>query len=185
VFLTWRLEGALPVRSEYPPPAHPLTEGQRFIAIDQRMDLALSGPVWLERPAVAACVAETLKLAEQQWKFYELIAWVIMPNHVHVLADAHRPPGEIGRAIRKTTARLANEILGRHGLPFWHDGSYEYFAQDEAEIERIARYIEANPVTAKLVDHAEEWPWSSAFSQIQASAGDSEKPADVMRASSA
>ncbi len=146
------------------------------------MDLALSGPVWLEHPAVAGCIAETLQSAAQQWKFFDLISWVIMPNHVHLLARPHRPTGEIGRAIRKTTARLANEILGRQGLPFWHEGSYDYVPQSEAEIERIARYIEKNPVTAGMVEHAEEWPWSSAFSQIHSSAEQSEEVFDLVPA---
>lgn len=162
VFVTWRLEGAMPCRADFPHAA-PLTEGQRFLTSDRVMDKALSGPVWLEKPLVAACVSDTLLAAESQWKFCKLLSWVVMPNHIHALLTPKRPVAEIGRAIRKTSARLANEVLGREGLPFWHDGFYEYWPVDDVEQNRILRYIETNPVAAGFAARPEEWIWSSAY----------------------
>ena len=56
------------------------SEGLRFAAADRLLDLAESGPRWLQRPDVAACVVETLLLGEQTWRKYELWAWVTCPT---------------------------------------------------------------------------------------------------------
>jgi len=90
VFLTWRLFGTLPHQTlEVEHAGRLLTEGQRFTVQDRRLDAAGSGPRWLEQPRVAACVAEALLLGERVWKKYDLWAWVIMANHVHVLLTPH------------------------------------------------------------------------------------------------
>jgi putative transposase len=168
VFATWRLADSLPCRSELPHSISSLTEGQRFLAVDRLMDQALSGPVWLENPLVAESVTQALLAAERQWNLCELLAWVIMPNHVHVLMRLNRPLTEVARPIRKTAARMANEILGRPGRTLWHEGSYDYWVRDEAELKRIASYIESNPVTAGLAAQREQWHWSSAFPRLRA-----------------
>jgi putative transposase len=48
------------------------------------------------------------------------------------------------------------------GQPFWQDESYDRLVRDETEFERIARYIEMNPVNAGLAAAPEDFPWSSA-----------------------
>jgi REP element-mobilizing transposase RayT len=64
--------------------------------------------------------------------------------------------------VKNTSARKANLILGRTGMPFWQDESYDHWVRDAKEFDRIARYIEWNPVKAGLVEQVELWPWSSA-----------------------
>jgi putative transposase len=70
---------------------------------------------------------------------------------------------EVTRAVKKASARQANLILGRSGLPFWQDESYDHWVRNGKQFGRIVQYIESNPVKAGLVDRAEIWPWSSAF----------------------
>jgi putative transposase len=94
------------------------TEGQRVAAQDHRLDVAGSGPRWLQQPLVAACVAEALLLGERVWKKYDLWAWVIMANHVHALLTPHVEVKKVTRAIKSYSARKANQILGRTGEPF-------------------------------------------------------------------
>lgn len=171
VFATWRLADSLPCRSDYLQATLSLTEGQRFLAVDRLMDQALTGPVWLENPLVAESIAQTLIAADRQWNLCSLLAWVVMPNHVHLLMRPNRPMSEVARAIRRTGARLANEILGRPGCTLWHEGSYDYWVRDDAELQRIAGYIESNPVTAGLAARREQWHWSSAFPRLRAEAG--------------
>ena len=144
-----------------------LTEGQRFAAQDRRLDVAISGPRWLQQPQVAACVAETLLLGERAWKKYDLLAWVIMSNHVHVLLTPHVEMKKVTRAIKSDSARKANQILGRTGEPFWQDESYDHWMRKDEEMNRIIRYIERNPVMASFVERIEDWPWSSASRQFQ------------------
>src|SRR5580658_5222660 len=102
IFLTWRLWGSLPrnsvVRSRLDrqaiPPAPPtcyLTPGHAFAAADRILHRDCSGPLWLNQPRIARMVAETIVAGESERGFYELYAWAIMPNHVHL---SH----QIGRA---------------------------------------------------------------------------------------
>jgi putative transposase len=99
-----------------------------------------------------------LQLADQQWGLYQLFAWVVMSNHVHVLLTPRRPLADVTRAVKKTSAKQANQLLGRTGHPFWQDESYDHWVRDAREFDRILGYIEWNPVRAGLVDLAEDWP---------------------------
>ena len=117
---------------------------------------------WLQQPNVAACVAEALFLGERVWKKYDLRAWVIMANHVHVLLSPSVELSKVTKSIKSYSARQANEVLGRTGEPFWQDESYDHWVRDDEEMNRIIRYIEWNPVKAGLVGRIEDWHWSSA-----------------------
>jgi putative transposase len=158
IFLTWRLYGSLPhtkVRG-------PATDGQRFLLLDQQLDVATSGPMFLKDPRVAAAVEETLFLAGEKWELFDLFAWVVMSNHMHVLLQPHKSLQEITRAVKNTSARDANAILGRTGHPFWQTESFDHWVRNGRQFDSIVRYIEENPVKAGLVERAEMWPWSSA-----------------------
>jgi len=169
IFLTWRLYGSLPDSSRAL--ASEMSEGQRFVERDRQLDSANSGPMFLKDPRVATAVTETLFIAAHKWKLYDLLAWVLMSNHVHVLVQPHKPLCEATRAVKNTSARQANLILGRTGLPFWQDESYDHWVRDGKELQRIVQYIEWNPVRAGLVERPELWPWSSA-SNIDGQVGD-------------
>jgi len=73
----------------------------------------------------------------------------------------------VTRAVKKTSARQANLILGRTGQTFWQDKSYDHWVRNAKEFDRIVGYIEGNPVRAGLVEQAEEWPWSSASNRFR------------------
>jgi putative transposase len=165
IFLTWRLYGSLPRGINMPD--SPSTEGERFLAIDREMDRASSGPTWLKDPRIASCFVDTLFIAEKKWELYELFAWVVMSNHVHVLLKHHKPLREVARAVKNTSAREANIILNRRGIPFWQDESYDHWVRDGKEFNRIVRYIEWNPVRAGLVESIDQWQWSSASGKPQ------------------
>jgi len=145
IFLTWRLHGSLPRTDDrlLPPNATP---GRKFLEQDREMDRAKTGPQWLKDPRVAACVVETLLRGESEWRLYELFAWVVMSNHVHVLLKPHKPISEIMRAAKRMSAQEANRILDRAGNPFWQDESYDHWVRTEEEFWRISKYIEENPV---------------------------------------
>lgn len=182
IFLTWRLHGSLPRAISLPAPGSVTSEGRRFVAMDRCMARAESGPIWLRDPQVATCVMEALFTAERQWQLYDLSAWVIMPNHVHVLLDPHKAVSEVTRAVKSASAREANQILGRRGMAFWQDESYDHWVRDAREFNRIVRYIESNPVDAGLVGRIEEWEWSSASARFLAGqAGDLPHKGQQMR----
>ena len=159
LFLTWRLWGSLPAPADgivYP------TAGHAFVAKDRVLDQRASGPLWLRDTRIAGMVTDAIPIGECQRHFYELYAWVVMPNHVHLLILPQVPIPVLMRWLKGSTARSANRILGRTGQPFWQDESYDHYLRSASQIGRTIAYIERNPVSAELACSTERWPWSSA-----------------------
>ena len=158
LFVTWRLAGSLP-KILLPPT---LSAGRAFVAQDRELDKAMSGPTWLSDCRVASAIKDALHRGETEMHLYQLQAWVIMPNHVHMLILPNAPLSKIMRWLKGSTARAANLILGRTGQRFWQEESFDHRVQSELDMERIVRYIENNPVSAGFVRAPEAWLWSSA-----------------------
>jgi REP element-mobilizing transposase RayT len=159
VFLTWRLHGTCAqFRSDEP------DAGKAFAAFDRALHQA-AGPKWLAEPAVAQCVIDALRFGERQLKLYRLIAFSVMPNHVHVVLEPIAPLAKITKSIKGYTAREANRLLGRTGEPFWNDESYDHWVRERDELSKVVRYTERNPVAAGLVETVEGWRWSSAYQE--------------------
>jgi len=162
LFLTWRLSGSLPVRVMAALRASKTKElGKRFREYDLELDKASSGPLWLKDPSIASVVVAGIKDIEEK-ALCRLHAWVVMPNHVHLLIAPLAPIAAITKAIKGSTARAANLLLNRTGEYFWQDESFDHWIRDEAEFQKVKKYIERNPVAAGLVKEESEWPWSSA-----------------------
>jgi REP element-mobilizing transposase RayT len=162
IFLTWRLFGSLPAiraKGSYPTPGH------AFVAADRALDRPGSGSQWLRDPRIAGLVAESIRNGESRRRWYELDAWVVMPNHVHLLILPQVSVPAITRWLKSWTARQANQLLGLAGRPFWQDESYDHWVRNRQQRDRIVRYIEQNPVSAGLAASAEQWGWSSAGGQ--------------------
>jgi REP element-mobilizing transposase RayT len=119
------------------------------------------GVCWLRDDRVAAVVEETLLVFDGQR--YRLIAWCVMPNHVHALieTDESWDLGDILHSWKSFTAHRANQILGRSG-DFWFREYFDRFIRDDRHFGNAVNYIEDNPVKAGLVRTREEWRWSSA-----------------------
>ena len=136
LFITWRLHGSLPRHSEFlENPTH--AEGQRFVALDRQMDRAPTGPTWLKDPKIAAVVRNTLLSGGQELGLFDLYAWVIMANHVHLLLQPHKKLAEIMCTLKSASSREANRILGRSGQPFWQPESYDRWVRDKKEFDKI------------------------------------------------
>jgi REP element-mobilizing transposase RayT len=84
-----------------------------------------------------------------------------MANHVHLLVTPLVSPSRLLQSIKGYSAREANKLLGRTG-PFWQSESYDHWIRDEAEFERVRRYIANNPVRRGLVAKPKITPRSSA-----------------------
>jgi putative transposase len=136
------------------------TPGQAFVAGDRAL-AQCRGNLWLSDTRVARQVVEAIRVGESR-KFYELSAWVVMPNHVHLLILPLKALPQITHWIKGRTARESNLLLGRASEPFWQHESYDHWVRNEKEFQRIAAYIEENPVSAGLAATPEDWPWSSA-----------------------
>jgi putative transposase len=127
--------------------------------MDRLLDEQRAGPAYLKIPAIADVVADSLRKGAAS--DYSLHAWVVMPNHVHLLITPQIDVPVLIRKLKGATARESNKLLGRTGQPFWQDESYDHLARSASEFERIENYIVQNPVRAGLARSAEEYPWSS------------------------
>jgi REP element-mobilizing transposase RayT len=112
-------------------------------------------------PRIADLVA-TAVLEGRERSYYDLSAWCVMPNHVHMLVLPRTALPRTMHWLKGSTARLANQILGRTGESFWQDESYDHWARDARERGAIATYIERNPVAAGLAEAVDKYRWSSA-----------------------
>src|SRR5437667_1812678 len=83
----------------------------RFVAADRVLDRSASGPKWLEVEAIADLIAGTIQIGEHERYLYELAAWVVMPNPVHLLILPKVPVRVILRWLKGSTARKANLLL--------------------------------------------------------------------------
>ena len=132
-------------------------------------------PRWLAQENIARLVMQEIHRLDVER--YHLIAFCIMPNHVHLLIDSTgfsqvSPTNAAGttrpypvtdslRLLKGRTARYCNQAMGRAG-DFWYHESYDHVVRDELEYERIFCYILDNPVKAQLVSTFENWPFTYA-----------------------
>jgi putative transposase len=134
--------------------------------LDSVLDKAITGPLWLKDTRIAGCVMEAIYSGEKKLGFYAVHAFVIMPNHVHLLITPHVPVSRLMNGLKGLTAREANSILRCKGKHFWQDESFDHWVRTPTEFDRIRAYIERNPVAARLASKPEVWPWSSATRNI-------------------
>ena len=106
-------------------------------------------------------------LSEQMRKAeVEVWAYCLMPNHVHLILCPSTADG-MARALGAAHRRWANFINARgrwRGHLF--DGRFASVVMDEAHLHAAIRYVALNPVRARLVARAADWPWSSARAHL-------------------
>ncbi len=112
---------------------------------------------------------------------FDLWAWVIMPEHVHLVLRPH-PGSHISRILRFLKRPLTDRVIvwvrahapgllprmaerhadGTISYHFWQPGGgYDRNLRSEADVREKIDYIHHNPVRRRLVEHPRDWPWSS------------------------
>jgi REP element-mobilizing transposase RayT len=128
------------------------------------LDGSSLGPRWLRDARVAAILSEAMHYRDG--KQYDLYAYSIMPNHVHMVFRTVRrtvcPTDRVTDILRKlkwNTALRANRVLGRTGS-FWKAESYDHVIRTDEELSRTIWYVLHNPVLAGLASSWRLWPWT-------------------------
>ena len=144
-------------------------EEERLAALQsERVEAYLDaghGKCWLKHPHIAGMVAGALKHFDGER--YSLHAWVVMPNHVHVVVTprAGHTLSAILHSWKSFTAHAVQKVAqpSRLQIPkgeaFWQRESYDHRLRDEADFARVCEYTIQNPVNAGLCEKAEEWPY--------------------------
>lgn len=91
-----------------------------------------------------------------------LLGYCLMSNHVHLIVVPHSPDA-LARSLRQTHGRFATYWNARQSSTghVWQ-GRFYSCTLDESHLWKALRYVERNPVRARMVESAPQWPWSSA-----------------------
>ena len=149
------------------------SEGQHAVELRRRIEEYLDaghGGCWLRRPDIA-CLVECA-LLHFDGQRYRLLAWCIMPNHVHALIETREgfPLADVLHSWKSFTSHKANGRLQRSG-EFWQREYLDRYVRNAEHYGNVVAYIEENPVKAGLVRLKTDWLWSSARFRIRGSAG--------------
>ncbi|MGA9364867.1 MAG: transposase [Bacteroidota bacterium] len=131
-----------------------------FVRFDKLLDAARQGPWWLQNAEVAKVVSDAIHFRDG--REYDLLAYCIMPNHVHLVMALERNGislYKVLQSLKRFTAREANKILSRAGA-FWQHESYDHVVRDGKELVRVIAYVLSNPEKAGLVGQWKSWRWS-------------------------
>ena len=130
-----------------------------FFAMEQWLDRHVDEPV-VTRPEVAKLIIEAVRKREADGT-WEMFAWVLMPNHIHLFFDLQsKDLSSVMVSFKKWTARKANLLLGTSG-PFWQREWFDHWSRSAGEDASIVEYIQNNPVKAGLWNDYRHWPYGS------------------------
>jgi len=98
-----------------------------------------------------------------------ILAYTIMPNHWHLVLHP-RDGGDLGLFMHRLTnahTRHVHTRTGTIGYGHLYQGRYKSFLVDkDAYLLALIKYVERNPVRAKLVRQCENWQWGSAWRRV-------------------
>jgi REP element-mobilizing transposase RayT len=180
-FITFRLVGSLPLevlarlREEHillereaaahraaGHPDKPYDRQKRWFGhFDASLDAATAGPAYLNQPAIGLTVAQTLQFYHEQGA-YVLLAYCIMPNHVHLVVNLPEEAPLLARTLQRIksfTARHINEAHCSNGR-VWQPESYDHRIRSNRELQNVLAYVVNNPVKAGLVADWQQWPFT-------------------------
>jgi putative transposase len=91
-------------------------------------------------------VVEAIPYNAASLEHYVLHAFVVMPNHVHLLAAPALALPKLTKSLKGIATKRANIIPATTGSCFWQEENYGHLVRNEREFEKIQRYIEQSPV---------------------------------------
>ena len=93
-----------------------------------------------------------------------MLAWVLMPDHAHLLLQlgSREPLARVANRLKSASARKTNAVRGKTGA-LWSPGYYDHAMRVDEDLRTTAEYILANPVRAGLVERIEEYPFKGSL----------------------
>ena len=156
--VTFRLPDALPA-AKMRQVLETVPGHRAHLRIDQYLDAGL-GSCLLARPEFAQIVEDSLLHFDAER--YRMLAWVVMPNHVHAIfevIDGH-PLGRVIAGWKSFTANQINKQLGKSGS-LWQPDYFDRYMRDADHFRRAVEYVHYNPVRAGLAVRMKDWRFSS------------------------
>jgi 1-hydroxy-2-methyl-2-(E)-butenyl 4-diphosphate synthase len=131
--------------------------------LEPELDRSLGSSLFKDT-ALAGIVAGALEHFNGQR--YDLLAWCVMPNHVHVVVKPHggEKLEDILHSWKSFTAHEINKLQGTTG-PIWQKESYDHLIRDGEDLRNQVAYVLDNPRKVGLGD----WEWvGSAYGDVAA-----------------
>jgi len=88
---------------------------------------------------------------------YKLHAFVVMPDHIHLLITTDDLP----KAMKHIRGGFSHRLASKHEV--WQGGYTDHFVQSREDFETRREYIHQNPVKERICKRPEDFPYSSAF----------------------
>jgi putative transposase len=115
------------------------------------------------------CLASKILNSHQLWPDANLLAWVLMPDHMHLLVELgdRESLALVVQRVKSLVARELRQSLGPEQI--WQSGFHDHALRDSEDVIAVARYVIANPLRAGLAKGVGEYPfWGSAWLDAQA-----------------
>jgi putative transposase len=179
-FVTFRLADSMPAsrRGEWEHLLKIEDDREKRTKLEEYLDRGV-GECHLHDPRIAQIAEEAMLHFHNE--LYELLAWCVMPNHVHVLVHVWQVPlWKTVQSWKHFIQTRTNRLLAERRLPArrggemnrnepcrrpalqWKREYWDTFMRDEAQEKKAMRYIENNPVKARVCHEDRAWPFSSA-----------------------
>jgi len=129
-----------------------ISNREKEYKIDQYIDLSAKGCY------LNGSVLEYLKefFISKDKSFYDLDAFCVMPNHIHILFKQNDELKKIMKILKGSTSFQINKMLGKKGT-FWEENYYDIVIRDENHFDVVYEYIKYNPIKAELEDCKERF----------------------------
>jgi putative transposase len=107
---------------------------------------------------------------------FEVLAYCVMPDHVHLLLEGLSDAADLREAIRAWKPRTGYDWKQRTAEYLWQPGFHDRVMREGEDTRLVVRYILHNPVRAGLVTNARDYPWSGSsrytIAELQEHAGE-------------
>jgi len=115
------------------------------------------------RPSLTGIAAsqavDDLKRAADATSF-ELLAYCVMPDHVHALPLGIEDDARLLRFVQRFKQLTGHRFSQTHPKPFWQQSFYDHVLRHDEDVLHVARYILGNPIEAGLISPDKTWPFS-------------------------
>ena len=134
-----------------------------FQRLEQFLDSSCSSDGVLVDPVISRHI-ETALLAYDEIGYWKLLAFTIMPNHLHMFFRCESMGlKSVMERFKRATGRFIAKSHKHTRKPFWQREWFDHWSRSHLEDVKIESYIRMNPVRAGLVDRPEKWAltWSN------------------------
>ena len=106
-----------------------------------------------------ACRASRVLASSATWPAATQLAWVLMPDHVHLLVELGETES-LAQVMGRMKRRLSRALKSEFGLGgIWQHGFHDHALRKDEDVRAAARYLVANPLRAGLAKCVGQYPF--------------------------